>query len=151
MILKTTGLEGLLAVTTMSFWDFSLVLLTQAVGVPVGQRLGGRLATTLVATKKRLYFLFFLLFFIPFFFSVITFSHRRSARIKTYLAKVDGSAQNPWVRPLSRFHRPFWGSLEAILDFGRLAGGEQVLPVLRKWKKKLYASINNEFNNIQTL
>ena len=44
-------------------------------GVPVGRRLGGRLAMTLVATINVI--IFFL-----FFFPVVYFSHRRSARIK---------------------------------------------------------------------
>ena len=60
---------------------FLLLKLARAVGVPVGRRSGGRLATTLVATKNV--FIFFLFFFPPFFFFfVVTFSHRRSARIK---------------------------------------------------------------------
>ena len=60
--------------------------------------------------------LFSFFFFSFLFFSVTTFSHRRSAQ-KTYLAKVDGSAQKPKVRPLSRPRRPFWGPLAAILVF----------------------------------
>ena len=36
---------------------------------------------------------------------------------KTYLAKVDGSAQKPKGAPLSKPRRPFWGPLAAILDF----------------------------------
>ena len=36
---------------------------------------------------------------------------------KTYLVKVDGSAQKPRIRPLSRPRRPFLGPLAAILDF----------------------------------
>ena len=38
------------------------VKFTQVVGVPVGQHLGGRLATMLVATFKNIIFLFFLFF-----------------------------------------------------------------------------------------
>ena len=46
--------------------------------------LGGRLATTIVDGYFHHYFLFFPIFFhfFHFFFSVATFSHRRSARIK---------------------------------------------------------------------
>ena len=57
----------------------SLLVCAQAVGVKVGHRSGGRLATTLVATKNV--FIFPLPFF-PCFSSVTTFSHRRIARIK---------------------------------------------------------------------
>ena len=53
--------------------------LARAVDVPVGRHSGGRLAMTLVATKNVILFFFFLFFFL---FSVVTFSHRRSAWIK---------------------------------------------------------------------
>ena len=43
---------------------------------------------------------------------------------KTYLEKVDGSAQKPRCTPLSRPPRPFWGPLVAILDFRALAQKE---------------------------
>ena len=57
------------------------LFLARAVGVAVGRRSGGRLATTLVATKNVfIYLLFFFSFFI--FSAVATFSHRRRARIK---------------------------------------------------------------------
>ena len=53
-------------------------LLARAVGVAVGRCSGGRLATTLVDRYFHHYFLFSFFFI----FSVATFSHRRSARIK---------------------------------------------------------------------
>ena len=43
--------------------------------------------------------------------------------LKTYLAKVDRSAQKPSGTPFSRPSWPFWGPLAAILDF---AGGAAV-------------------------
>ena len=53
-----------------------LFLLALVVSVPVGQHSGDQLAiTTLVATIN-------ISFFTNFFFSIATFSHRRSARIK---------------------------------------------------------------------
>ena len=51
-------------------------LLAQACGIPVGRRSGGRLAMTLVATINVI------ILFLFFFFSVVYFSHRRSAQIK---------------------------------------------------------------------
>ena len=36
---------------------------------------------------------------------------------KMYLAKIDGGAQKPRGRHLSKTRRPFWGPLAAILDF----------------------------------
>ena len=69
---------------------------------------------TLVATKNICLF--------PFFFSPLSspFLIEKCSDQKTYLAKVDGSAQKPRVRPLSRPRWPFWGPLVAILGF---AGG----------------------------
>ena len=55
-------------------FDFSLI--GTSVGIAVGRRSGGRLATMLVAT------IFIIIFFPVLFFSVVTFSHRRCARIK---------------------------------------------------------------------
>ena len=68
--------------------------LAQAVGVPVGQRLGGELATMLGATINVIIYSIFFCFI---FFSIATFSHKRSARIyqKPYFANVDSSAQKP--------------------------------------------------------
>ena len=60
-------------------------LLTRAVGVPVSRRLGWRLAITLVAMINNI------LFFPPSF----TFLIDGVLGLKTYLAKVDRSAQNP--------------------------------------------------------
>ena len=57
---------------------------------------------------KRHYFPFFL-FPPPFFSPSSTFLIEGVLESKTYLAKVDGSAQNPSVRHCSRPHRPFWG------------------------------------------
>ena len=48
-------------------------------------------------------------FFTRFFSSIVHFSHRMSDQIQTYLARVDGRAQNTWVRPILRPCRPFWG------------------------------------------
>ena len=49
-------------------WTLPIILLlARAVGVAVGRRSGGRLATTLVATKNV--FIFFLFFFFTFSFS----------------------------------------------------------------------------------
>ena len=56
--------------------DVSGPLFARAGGVPVSRRSGGRLATTSVAT------IFIIIFPPRFLFSVVTFSHRRSARIK---------------------------------------------------------------------
>ena len=67
---------------------------------------GGRLAKTLVATVNNNIFLFF--------FRCLLFSERVLG------LKVDGSAQKPRGRHLSRPPLPFWGPLAAILDF---AGG----------------------------
>ena len=53
-------------------------LLARAYGVPVGRRSGGGLAMTLVASINVIIFFFFFFFL----FSVVYFSHRRSARIK---------------------------------------------------------------------
>ena len=69
---RLTGndVSGLLFSTFFFIFNF---FVAQAAGIPVDQRSGGRLATTLVATKDIFIFFF----------------------QKTYLAKVDGSAQNP--------------------------------------------------------
>ena len=63
------------------WWKLSILqkycvgqLLAWACSVPVGRRSGGRLATTLVATINVIIF--------SFFYSVVYFSHRRSAQIK---------------------------------------------------------------------
>ena len=57
--------------------DSKLVrLLARACGAPVGRRSGGQLVTTLVATIN-------VLIFFP--FSIATFSHRKSARIKKFI------------------------------------------------------------------
>ena len=50
-------------------------LLARAVGVAVGRRSGGRLATTVVATKNVFIF-FFLPFFFPVFFPPVFFLRR---------------------------------------------------------------------------
>ena len=50
------------------------------VGIQVGRRSGGRLATTLVATINILIY-----FSPPIFSSVVYFSHRRNARIKKHI------------------------------------------------------------------
>ena len=47
---------------------------------------------------------------------------------KTYLEEVDGSAQNPRGKHLSRPGGPFWGRLAAILDFA----GSAALQVVSK-------------------
>ena len=52
-----------------------------SVGVAVGRRSGGRLATTLVDLYFHRSFLFLV------FFSVVYFSHRRSARIKNLFSE----------------------------------------------------------------
>ena len=50
-----------------------------------------------------------------FFFSVSTFSHRRSSRLKRiYFVKFDGSSQKSWGIHLSRHCRPSWGPLVPI-------------------------------------
>ena len=86
--------------------------MARAVGVAVG-----RLAMTLVATI----FSFSPRFFFRFFSSVVTFSHRRSARIKKpILRKLIGVPKNLGLDPISRPCRQFWGPLAAILD---IAGG----------------------------
>ena len=77
------------------------------------------------ATLNDLFFTFILLFFLR-----LIFSNKECLGLKTYLAKVDGSAQKPRGSPLSRPRRPFWGPLVANLDF---AGGEQVPPSLLGW------------------
>ena len=95
------------------------------VGVPVGRRSGGQLATTLVATKNM-----FIFFFSRFFSSVVTFSHRKSARIKR---KVDGSAQKLRGGHFSRPPRPFWifeGLIEEMIEsknlFSKICSGGQI-------------------------
>ena len=49
---------------------------------------------------------------------------KESSDQKAYLTKVVRVGQKPWVKPLSRPHRSFWGPLTAILDF---AGGSMFL------------------------
>ena len=64
-------------------------------------------------------------------FSVTTFSHRKVPRIKKVIQqKLMGAPKTLGRRPLSRPHRPFWGPLEAILDF---AGGERMAPAPLGW------------------
>ena len=93
--------------------------LARAVGVPVGRCSGGRLATTLVATINDVIFSFSF-----FLLSVFFFSHRRSARLKkTYFAKVDGSAQKPGGRLLSRLRQPFWGPWQPFWIFEAIIEG----------------------------
>ena len=79
-------------------WNtYTATELARAVGIPVGQRPGGGLATTLVATINNI------LFFPP----SSTFLKDGVLGLKTYLAKVDRSAQNPTGTPLSRPHGHF--------------------------------------------
>ena len=95
--------------TQRAYWKFcfcyrvnikSAPQLARACIVPVGQRSGGRVATLLVTTLN-----------------IIIFTHLFPQ--KTYLAKVEGSAQKPRGWHLSRPCWTFWG---AILDFaGRAA------------------------------
>ena len=79
------------------------------VTIPVGQRSGGRLATTLVAPKKDVIFILFS--------HRLLFSQKERSDQKNYLEKVDRSAPKPWGIPLSRPQRLFWRPLAAILDF----------------------------------
>ena len=77
----------------------SMHILAQAVDLPVVRRSGGRLATTL--------------FSIPFFsiFSVATFSHRRSARVKKLIyLKLTGASKNvdTLPGPIGHFGAPYW-------------------------------------------
>ena len=104
------------------FWDKTLLV---SVGVAVGRRSGGRLATTLVERYFHNSFLFFLHFF--FIFSVVYFSHRRSARIKKLiLRKLFGVANSlgidPFPDPIDHFGAPPM----AILDFEGGAGLQAV-------------------------
>ena len=78
---------------------------------------GGRLATTLVATIFIIIFFFFSRFFPRFFFfSVVTFSRRRSARIKKliqrkWLEMANNLGLDPFPDPVGHFGapwRPFW-------------------------------------------
>ena len=79
-----------------------------------GRRLGGQLAKTLVATINdpvshfgapwRPFWIFEILI-------------EGMIESKTYLEEIDGSAQKPMNRPLSRPCWPFWGPMVAILDF----------------------------------
>ena len=83
-------------------------LLARAVGVPVGQRSGGRQAITLVATITNIFFVF-----LPVFSSVIYFSHRRSAPIKKLIKqKMMGASKNlrlnPFPGPVGHFGAPWW-------------------------------------------
>ena len=89
--------------------------LARVCGVPVCRHSGSRLAMTLVATINDIIVVF------SFLFSVVYFSHRGSAGIK-----VDGSAQKPRGRHLSRPCWPFCGSLAAIFDFKGLAALQAV-------------------------
>ena len=68
-------------------------------------------------------------------FSITSFLIERLIRSKTFLVKVDGSTQEPGVRPLSKTHQSFWGPLMVILDF---AGGERVPPLLQGWYHILF-------------
>ena len=54
--------------------------------------------------------------FFPRFLPRVLFSQKECSYQKTYLAKVDGSAQKPESRHLSRPCWPFWGPVAAILD-----------------------------------
>ena len=80
--------------------------LAWTVGVPVGQHSGSWLATTLVATKN----LFIYFFRPPFFFSVATFFHRGSARIKKHILwKLTGASKNlgdAFKNPVCHFGTP---------------------------------------------
>ena len=51
---------------------------------------------------------------------VVYFSHRSAWVKKLFFAKLDGSAQKPRGKHISRPRQPFWGPLVSILDF---AGG----------------------------
>ena len=73
--------------------------LARVCGVPVGQRLGGRLATTLVATINVIIF--------SLFFSVVYFSHRRSARIKK-LRMPKNLRVETYPEPVGYFGAPWW-------------------------------------------
>ena len=71
----------------------------------------------LLVAKKLLY-----LFRPPFCSSVLTFLHRRSARIKKLIEqKLTGVPKTLWVDSFPS--RPFWGPLAAILDFAVSAPG----------------------------
>ena len=74
-----------------------------AFGGPTGNNVSGH---------YKWHYLFFF-----FFLCCLLFSKKECLDLKTYLAKVDGNAQKPRGRPLSRPSRPFWGPLAAILDF----------------------------------
>ena len=57
---------------------------------------------------------------------------------KSYLGKVDGSAQKPRDKHLSRNRQPFWGPPAVIQTFAEgvmcdVAGGEQVPSVPLGW------------------
>ena len=64
----------------------------------------------------------------------MTFSHRRSARIKKLIyRKLLRMPKNLGGRHLSRPRQPFWGPLVAILDFAGVADGERVPPAPLGW------------------
>ena len=129
-------IPGLYVIT---FWTVHIIL-AWAVCIPVGWRSGSWLATTLVATINDIILFYFL------FFSVFYFFHRRRTQIKkTYLAKVDGSIQQPRVGYWIPFHTllAILGPLTAILDIWGshrsrswdVAGGEvlQAVRHCRRW------------------
>ena len=112
------------------------LFLARACGVPVGGRSGGRLATTLVATINVIIFFFSFLFSLFFFFSVVYFSHRRSARIKKLiLRKLTGAPQNlgvdTFLDPVGHFGA-HWHAVRRCRRCG-VAGSERVPPAPLGW------------------
>ena len=87
------------------------MILARAVGVPVGWRLGGQLATMLVATINNIFFLLLV-------FSVVYFSWMLGVLgSKNLFSKSWRERPKPGAGHLSRSRRPFWGPQKAILDF----------------------------------
>ena len=113
----------------MHFYTFPFLImakfLARACGLPVGRRSGGWLALTLVATINVIIFHF------P--FSVTTFSHRKSVRIKKLIEQtLTGAPKNLRVDTFPDPCRSFWGPLPAIL-------------AVRKGSQRHKAGINSSF------
>ena len=118
------------SVTTPPLGSDMTMIIGASVRRSSSRRSGGRL---LAMTQWPLFSFFF---FSPFFLFLLRrdlFSQKECSDQKTYFAKVDGNAQKPRGRHLSRPPLPFWGPLAAILDFAGIAGGQRAPPSPLGW------------------
>ena len=118
--------------------------LARSCGVPAFRR--STAGNDVVATIFIRIFFPPLVFFPFFFLRRDLFSQKECSDQKTYLAKVDGNAQKPRGRHLSRPPLPFWGPLAAILDF---AGGAALQAVSERPLRR-QAGINFLFSSTTT-